>query len=305
MTDASCDGFICRHWRMFMIFSKKLCVCFALVCLLTSCGAPTTHRHIAKSLSSDDTSPQDGPSDDARPEEPLCDADLNSCGSGGQLGLVEGTFSNTQGMTSQFKINAPQDISLEKSYGLLLYIHGDGAADYEWFFSDFSKVAQDKNLIPLAVKAPSLDNWLKDPDQNADYLDQLIQTEIFKKYNVKNDSIYFVGVSSGQSFLAGHFIRFMGDRVPAYQGGAILLCGGSANIEDATQSLSGADFKNFPLFFKTGTKDFMLEKTKKAVNFYNSQGVKVTTQYPEGIGHCRFPLNEAITSGFDSFGAIF
>jgi len=289
--------FLLNRSHLFSSIIFHIALLVSLLGVICSCGTPTVHRNTVKNpgVNPSSTGTDNSASDDANPiEQSNCDSKENSCGNGGALGLVESRFSSTQGVASDYKIDVPQDISLEKSYGLMIYIHGDGAADYNWFFSDFSKVAKEQNLIPLAVKAPSSDNWSKEPEEKAVYLNQLLQSEIFKKYNIKKSDIYFVGVSSGQSFLTGTFIRLMGSTVDVYNGGAILLCGG---MGDATQSLAGADFKQFPLYFKTGTQDFMLEKTKEAVKYYSSQGVKVITDYPEGIGHCRYPLNEAISYG--------
>lgn len=163
------------------------------------------------------------PSANSTPTPPPGSALRLSGGSGGKTGEVEEDFEDTQGTVSSYKINAPQDTADGKVYGLHIHFHGDGGGGYV----DFPNHDTKDNLIGVTVKAPNTAlTWGRQQGvAHAKYVQELIQNELLKKYNIDLDRVYFSGVSGGSYFLSGHFIPTFGS---FYKTGAFLMCGGMA-----------------------------------------------------------------------------
>src|SRR5690606_29495321 len=104
-----------------------------------------------------------------------------------------------------------------KVYGLHIHLHGDGGGGYR----DFPNQATKFDLIGVTVKAPNFNlQWGRNQGRtHAKYLDDLIQNELIKKYNIDLDKIYFSGVSGGAYFLTGSFIPEFGHN---YNSGAFI-----------------------------------------------------------------------------------
>lgn len=146
-----------------------------------------------------------------------------SGGKGGATGLQEVSFRAANGQNSSYKINAPADAAQGKAYGLHIHLHGDGGGGYR----DFPNKETRKDLIGVTVKAPNRNlQWGRsEGEPHAEYVQDLIQNELLKKYNIRLDRIYFSGVSGGAYFLTGSFIPQFGQH---YNSGAFILCGGEA-----------------------------------------------------------------------------
>lgn len=143
-----------------------------------------------------------------------------SNGSGGGTGLLELAFKDSTGLESSYKINAPMDVS-NKVYGLHIHLHGDGGGGYK----DFPNKEARYDLIGVSVKAPNKGmTWGRAAGrQHALYLNELIQNELVKKYNIDLDKIVFSTVSGGSYFITGNFIPEYGQN---YNSKAFVMCGG-------------------------------------------------------------------------------
>ncbi len=138
------------------------------------------------------TPPAPAPDAKAAPAPtPAAPAVRSSPGSGGGSGLLEVPFTDSAGLASSYKINAPADVA-QKVYGLHIHLHGDGGGGYR----DFPNKDLRYDLIGVTVKAPNTNlQWGRAQGRaHALYVNDLIQKELTKKYNVNLDRIYFSGV---------------------------------------------------------------------------------------------------------------
>ncbi len=145
-----------------------------------------------------------------------------SNGSGGATGMLEVPFTDSTGLASTYKINVPTDVS-QKVYGLHIHLHGDGGGGY----TDFPNKEARNELIGVTVKAPNTNlQWGRVVGrEHARYLNELIQKELIKKYNVNLDRIFFSSASGGSYFMTGSFIPEYGQ---LYNSGVFAMCGGEA-----------------------------------------------------------------------------
>lgn len=165
--------------------------------------------------------PVKNPDDGVVVSPPVTDIKVRaSGGSGGGSGLLEISWKDSTGLASSYKINAPEDAS-KKVYGLHIHLHGDGGGGYK----DFPNKELRYGLIGVSVKAPNTGmTWGRAAGKaHAFYLNELIQNELVKKYNIDLDKIVFSTVSGGSYFITGNFIAEYGH---IYKSKAFVMCGG-------------------------------------------------------------------------------
>lgn len=216
-------------------------------------------------------------------------------GIGGETGDVEREFRDSQGLNSKFHMDVPTDISPNKPYGLLVYCHGDGGQDYQWFFEGNASIAKSHNLIGVTVYSPNRgEAWYGD-DKHTLFLHELLQQEIYKKYNIDMNRVYFAGASGGSEFLSGMFIPSYGKY---YKGASVHMCGGFAPWDG--EFSPPEDFKQgFKLYYYAQTGDFLYEGAKRASEFYSGKGMQVISHFPSGGSHCGFDLNDILSQAMN------
>lgn len=231
--------------------------------------------------------PQNNDDQSTPPSTPLM-----SGGSGGALGESEQRFTASNNKSSSYKISVPSDVGTN-AYGLLVYLHGDGGGDYKWFFRDNARIGLQHKLIGITILAPNFGKqWYNGGDQNSVYVHELIQNEIFKKYNVDTSRVYFAGTSGGSQFLTGQFLPIYGLH---YDSGAVMMCGGPANWQ---RKLNADDdfLKKFKFAWIATKYDFLLPQVEKGIAYYRDKGFQVEENIlPQG-NHCSFPggLDDAL-----------
>jgi hypothetical protein len=225
-----------------------------------------------------------------------------SGGSGGRIGNVEKQFTDSSGLGSSYKMVVPNDVTT-KLYGLHIHLHGDGGGGYR----DFPNREPRFDLIGVTVKAPNTSlTWGRSSGvRHSQYLQDLIQRELLRLYNIDRERIYFSGVSGGAYFLAGSFIPTFG---ASYRSGAFLMCGGEAprSAFNDPQSLS-----HFKTYFQVtaGERQDILTSMRDSFNAYqrtynsvvgagNTQNILGSEIVGSG-GHCEFD-GRAYTSGIQS-----
>lgn len=178
-------------------------------------------KETAQKGSSDQLPGEDSGENAPPPSPPV--AKRTSNGSGGATGMIEVNYTATNGQASSYKANVPADAVNGAVYGLHVHVHGDGGGGYV----DFPNSELRYGLMGVTVKAPNPNlQWGRAQGvQHAQYLDDLIQNELIKKYNIDLDRIFFSGVSGGAYFLSGNFIPSFSQK---YKTGAFLMCGGEA-----------------------------------------------------------------------------
>ncbi|HYX39085.1 MAG TPA: hypothetical protein VE954_38770, partial [Oligoflexus sp.] len=283
------------------------------VLLWTACSAQSTYR--AQPSTRGVTTPGDAATADAdedkstvtndvadttqapvvkpsQPATPAAPAVRSSQGTGGGTGLVEVPFTDSTGLASSYKINAPADVG-QKVYGLHIHLHGDGGGGYR----DFPNKELRYDLIGVTVKAPNTNlQWGRVAGRaHALYVNELIQKELVKKYNVNLDKIYFSGVSGGAYFLMGSFIPEFGQN---YNSAAMVMCGGEPpRVAFADPAMLG----KFRIHVEVtaGERADILTSVQNTVNAYKGatasagvsgdQQAKLQTVNIQGAGgHCEF-----------------
>jgi predicted peptidase len=206
--------------------------------------------------------------------------------------MLEVPFTDSTGLLSSYKINAPADIG-QKVYGLHIHLHGDGGGGYR----DFPNKDARYDLIGVTVKAPNTNlQWGRAQGRaHALYVNELLQKELIKKYNVNLDRIYFSGVSGGAYFLMGSFLPEFGQ---LYNSAALVLCGGEP------PRVAFADPKMLSKFrihieVTAGERQDILGSVQSTVTAYKNamtsagiaadQQAKIQTLNIQGPGgHCEF-----------------
>jgi hypothetical protein len=281
--------------------------------LFTACSAqPTYHAERKERVTTEsadagaatDESSNNDDSEKVTPPVPAPDAKAapvatpstpavrSSQGSGGGTGLVEIPFTDSTGLASTYKINAPADVA-QKVYGLHIHLHGDGGGGYR----DFPNKDLRYDLIGVTVKAPNTNlQWGRAQGRaHALYVNELIQKELIKKYNVNLDRIYFSGVSGGAYFLMGSFLPEFGQ---TYNSAALILCGSEPPRVAFTDPNMLSKFR-IHIEVTAGERQDILSSVQSTVTAYknamNAAGIaadqqaKLQTLNIQGPGgHCEF-----------------
>lgn len=259
-------------------------------------------EHVDGQRPEPDKETDDEQSDQADPDKDAAD-NATSGGRGGLSGLQEVEFRATNGERSSYKINAPTDVAEGKSYGLHIHLHGDGGGGYR----DFPNKELRKDLIGVTVKAPNRNlQWgRREGEPHAQYVQDLIQNELLKKYNIQLRRIYFSGVSGGAYFLTGSFIPQFGHH---YNSGAFILCGGETpRVRFANPDM----LKNFRIYWQVtagerpdisanirqsiGAYERALEQVLAGDTTFDRKAVQDSETKGRG-GHCEFD-DRSYTSG--------
>jgi hypothetical protein len=226
------------------------------------------------------------------PAAPVAPAVRSSQGTGGAMGMQEVAFTDSTGLASSYKINVPADAG-QKVYGLHVHLHGDGGGGYR----DFPNKETRYDLIGVTVKAPNTNlQWGRTVGrQHALYVNELIQKEVLKKYNINLDKIYFSGVSGGAYFLMGSFIPEFGAN---YNSAAMIMCGGEPpRVAFADPKMLGKWRLHFEV--TAGERQDILTSVQSTINAYKSatasagvaadvQAKLQTVSIQGNGGHCEF-----------------
>lgn len=205
-------------------------------------------------------------------------------GTGGPTGA--NTLESTGGLS--YMIDAQTGAG---PHGLLVLLHGSGASNYTTFVGMMASVAQDNDLIRVSVLAPNGQGWNEgDQVAAAKLLDQLVQQDLFPKYNIDKNKVLFSGQSSGGGFLSTDFIPLYGKN---YKGGAFLQCGAAppavAFMPDAAMK------QTFRLHFEITSGDpIWPQYYAQAVDAYTAAGMTLTKDNTKPGGHCAFDQQQVI-----------
>lgn len=189
--------------------------------------------------------------------------------------------------------------------GLVLQFHGDGAYEFDNPTDTYSlggsngviAVAQERNMICVPIKTPNSDGtWWTTGDSNADWVKQLIESEIYPKYNIDRTRVWISTYSGGSQFATQNLI-------PKYSslfldGGAVIAGGGGApgtNTSNSSPSPFAAPFqKNYNLHWFTYTGDTGWDDdgynayadAQAGKSWYTNRGfLNTSSNYPAGGGH--------------------
>jgi hypothetical protein len=210
---------------------------------------------------------------------------------GGNTDREAVSFAAANGLKSAFHLYASLDTS--KPIGLVVWLHGDGAYDFSHTADPVRKMAalaKNYNMAFLAVKTPASDvTWWTNPGPNQAFLADLLNKEVFTKYNIDRSRVLLAGYSGGAEFLASDFIS--GSAASTLCGGGALLFGcGSPPSERSSTPFNANFVTNFKFHFYTGQADEYLSNAKRGSQYFMSKGFAVTTEFPPGINHTSIPF---------------
>ena len=195
---------------------------------------------------------------------------------------IQKNFKSSNKIRSSYLMGIPKSGHTEQ-WGVLLYLNVSYAIEYPRIFEDLKKIAAKRKLIPVAVLSPGPGRiWWKNPSGNSVFLDELLSKEVFGKYKVDRNRVYFSGGSAGALFLGAYFLPIHGSK---YSTGALLICGAGPNRMD---QFIGHDnyITEFQLLISSTTSDPWLDMAKSASTYYSDLGMQVHSNFQTKGGHC-------------------
>jgi hypothetical protein len=191
----------------------------------------------------------------------------------------------------------------QNATGLLVYLHGDGAEEYDNMFNDLTLYSRSLGFAHLQTRAPDSlmleDNitgitemtasWRAEPLRNTARLDSLITYVLSLPSAREIQNVYFTGASGGAVFITRDFLPRYGAK---YTGGAILLCGGMQ--PDLIPNFESDWIPHFFLDFYTQQQDIIYNEALVAANYYTSLGFSTDPDFPPGGSHCGFDVGEVL-----------
>ena len=183
--------------------------------------------------------------------------------------------------------------------GLVVYVDGTGeygvdnpTASYALGGSDgLVAAAKQRNMVTLAVESPnqSCECWhTGDTAAYADFLADLIEKQ-FAAYPI--DEVWLAGFSSG----AQEITRFLVPRHPELMrvGGGWVVFGGGGPPAASGSAVTAARMAGVRGHWFTGTADTAVPLTaswgaRAGESWYAGRGVRVSSEYPSGVGHGLF-----------------
>lgn len=216
--------------------------------------------------------------------------DNGTHGTGGPTGFRETT--GAAGL--KFQIDVPTTSPGNKPFGLLVLLHGSTASNYAAFVGMMKTVATQYNLIRVSVLAPNGQGWNEGGNQAqiqaADKLHQLVQQDLFAKYDIDTTKVMFSGQSSGGGFLSTHFVPL---HAKDYRGGVFLQCGAAPPAVGFTPD--AATKAGFRMHFEITTGDGIWPQYyQQAVTAYTNAGMNLTKDASKPGGHCQFDQQQVI-----------
>lgn len=228
-------------------------------------------------------------------------------GAGGALTDQLSISFTSGGMTGQYHRYAAgrTNSTITRPMGLVLQFHGDGAYEFYNPNSSYSlggsngirQVALDYNMICVPLLTPNSDKtWWTTGNANADWVNGLVTTELYPRYNIDRSRIWLSGYSGGAQFISQYL-------VPEYSaifvdGGAVISGGGGApgtNSDPSTINPFSVDFKrDFALHWFTATGDTGWDDdgynayadAQAGELWYRNRGFgSLSHNYPVGGGH--------------------
>ncbi len=207
------------------------------------------------------------------------------------------SFTAPAGGTSQFHIYAA-GIDPTKPVGLLVQLHGDGAYEFgrpsAGKLLSMAAIAKERNMILVSVKSPDRAGsvtWWEDAGVNVPFLQALLDTEVYGKYNVEKNKVWLSGYSGGAEFISLYYVK---RQHHTFCGGGALISGGGSVTQASPAVPFTSGFKgNFRMHFYTGQDDGVgspinwngYTAAQSGATQWRDRGFSVTTDFPAGIDH--------------------
>ena len=222
-----------------------------------------------------------------------------SGGSGGSYSdQARTTFTAANGQSGRY-LRYAAGVDPSRPVGLVVYVDGTGEYGVDNPASDYAlggsaglvAVAKARNMVTLAVESPNqgCECWhTGDTAAYADFLAQLIEKQ-FSAYPI--DEVWLAGFSSG----AQEITRFLVPRHPELMrvGGGWVVFGGGGPPAASGSAVTPARMAGVRGHWFTGTADTAVPLTaswgaRAGESWYAARGVRVSSEYPSGVGHGLF-----------------
>lgn len=227
-----------------------------------------------------------------------------SCPSNGHGGVFRDRFERRftdprTKRTSRFHIWAA-GLDPTKPIGLVVQLHGDGAEEFDEYAKPTGKLARmatlagRRNMILVAVRTPDsrTATWWRHPGYTVPYLNSLLDSQVFGKFDVERNDVWLAGYSGGTEFQTLYYLKTLLPRICG--GGALLAGGGSVYPSSYDGRATASTRANFRLHFYTGRSDTSAHAddgfcgfcaARIGASYWQRKGFPVTRHFPAGINH--------------------
>ncbi|MDO4644115.1 MAG: hypothetical protein Q4A74_09765 [Cardiobacteriaceae bacterium] len=136
-------------------------------------------------------------------------------------------FTSKHNGSSTYHLYGAHLAELQAPYGLLVYLHGDGAGEFsdplDSSIKDYARVARQYGLLMIAPRTPDrkYQTWWHE-ESSPRYLRELLQ-DLYSRYPINRKRIWFVGYSGGAETLSYNILT---DDNDLFDGGGVLFLGG-------------------------------------------------------------------------------
>lgn len=211
------------------------------------------------------------------------------------------TYTSDTGVRGGYHLYA-SGIDQNRSIGLMVQFHGDGAYEYNNPDSPYSlggpngirAQALKHNLILLVVQSPDTQGtrtWWESGSRNADYARELITRVTYDKYNIDDGRVWLNGYSGGAQFITQYYLPRYSSSV---QGGGAVIFGGGGVPQIPVSPISPNLKQRFAMHWYTGALDDgscssdgynALGDARRGSEYYRGLGFGVTLETPAGVCH--------------------
>ncbi|MDU0479832.1 hypothetical protein QVA66_11380 [Staphylococcus chromogenes] len=195
-------------------------------------------------------------------------------------------------------------IDFSQPVGLVVRLHGDGAADFDEpddMSACLAEVAASHNMVMVVPRTPDPGEdvtWWEDIPPNMAWLGELVHQEIIPKYGIDPQRVEWMGYSGGSEMLTFGVLASHPDWVTM---GALMLGGGGAPAA-MTQLPTPQQLQDLPLTWVTGLDDRgqdndfdALKAAQAGADFYQTIGFqRVNRTWLPDTDHGNLPHAQAL-----------
>ncbi|MHA2788370.1 hypothetical protein ACXZ66_04380 [Corynebacterium sp. S7] len=207
-------------------------------------------------------------------------------------------LTDSNNLSSHYHVFA-HGIDESQPVGVLIHLHGDGAAEYDspnGFATCAAAVAAQHNLITVVPHTPDTtqETWWHQLSVNQNWLDALV-VKLISDYDLDPQKIWWSGYSGGSEMISYSLLHASPNNVT---GGAIMFAGGGAPT-DQDPTFDGQYRQTTPLYWVVGSNDDgttsrdgfnAVRALRRGSHWYESHGfTNVHTDIVEGYDHYTLP----------------
>ncbi|WP_051077985.1 hypothetical protein [Corynebacterium lubricantis] len=220
----------------------------------------------------------------------------------GEVALGQ-SLTDSNDITSHYHVFA-HEIDRSEPVGLLVHLHGDGAAEFDspnGFAACAANVAAQHNLITVIPHTPDTqqETWWHQLSVNQHWLNALVD-QLITDYDLDAEKIWWSGYSGGAEMISYSLLHANPDIVT---GGAIMFAGGGAPV-DQDPTFEAHYQQTTPLYWVVGSNDDgttsddgfnAIRAVRRGSHWYEDQGFdNVHTEIVEGHDHYTLPKIDLI-----------